>query len=171
MLLSLAVFQLLYLGWGMFCTRRLRIRLFPTLAVGLLDFKVYLVLALRPELDYSVQPQSILAVPNRRLSSAPKVSLQCPPTTKYPCRRPKNARTLATTVKVSLYIIITPHSILFLPPILQETIQFMCNNGFRMGMLEVNYVCDAVFARRCGLMGTRSAARSPRQRNHKWLIL
>ena len=50
----------------------------PTLAVGLLDFKVYVVLALCHELDCSAQPQSIPAVPNHR------VSLQCP-ATKYPC--------------------------------------------------------------------------------------
>ena len=51
--------------------------LFPTLAVGLLDFKVDVVLA-RLEADFSDQPPSITAVPNRR------VSLQCR-TTKYPC--------------------------------------------------------------------------------------
>ena len=51
---------------------------FPTLTVGLLYFKVYVVLALRPEPDCSAQPQSIPAVPKRR------VSLQCP-TAKYLC--------------------------------------------------------------------------------------
>ena len=51
--------------------------LFPTLAVGLLDFKVNVVLA-RLEADFSDQPPNIPAVPNRR------VSLHCP-TTKYPC--------------------------------------------------------------------------------------
>ena len=51
--------------------------LFPTLAVGLLDFKVDVVLA-RLEADFSDQPPSILAVPNHQ------VSLQCP-TAEYPC--------------------------------------------------------------------------------------
>ena len=50
---------------------------FPTLAVGLLDFKVDVVLA-RLEADFRDQPPSIFAVPNHQ------VSLQCP-TTKYPC--------------------------------------------------------------------------------------
>ena len=59
--------------------------LFPTLAVGLLDFKVDVVLARleadssdQPKYPCSAQPPSIPAVPNR------KVSLQCP-ATKYPC--------------------------------------------------------------------------------------
>ena len=52
--------------------------LFPTLAVGLLDFKVDVVLA-RLEADFSDQPPSIPAPqPNR------KVSLQCL-IAKYPC--------------------------------------------------------------------------------------
>ena len=78
-------------------------RFFPTLAVGLLDFKVDVVLA-RLEADFSDQPPSIRAVPNRRVSvqcptaeylcsaeppSIPavphhQVSLQCP-TGEYPC--------------------------------------------------------------------------------------
>ena len=53
-----------------------RTSLFPTLAVGLLDCKVDVVLA-RLEADFSDQPPSIPAVPNRR------VSLQCP-TAEYP---------------------------------------------------------------------------------------
>ena len=40
---------------------------FPTLTVGLLDFKVYVVLA-GPEPDCSAQPQSIPAVPDHRVS-------------------------------------------------------------------------------------------------------
>ena len=58
--------------------------------MGLLDFKVDVVLA-RLEADFSDQPPSIPAVPNRRvplhfLTDVPnrKVSPQCP-TTKYPC--------------------------------------------------------------------------------------
>ena len=50
---------------------------FPTLAVGLLDLKVDVVLA-RLEADFSDQPPSIPAVPNHQ------VPLQCP-TAKYPC--------------------------------------------------------------------------------------
>ena len=49
---------------------------FPTLAVGLLDFKVDVVLA-RLEADFSDQPPSIPAVPYHQ------VSLQCP-TAEYP---------------------------------------------------------------------------------------
>ena len=52
-------------------------RYFPTLAVGLLDFKVDVVLA-RLEADFSDQPPSIPAVPNYQ------VSLQCP-INEYPC--------------------------------------------------------------------------------------
>ena len=67
---------------------------FPTLAVGLLDFKVNVVLA-RLEADLSDQPSSIPAVPNRQ------VSLQCP-TAKYPCSaQPQNILTLPNR-KVSL---------------------------------------------------------------------
>ena len=51
--------------------------LFPTLAVGLLDFKVDVVLA-RLEADFSDQPPSIPAVPDHQ------ASLQCP-TNEYPC--------------------------------------------------------------------------------------
>ena len=51
--------------------------LFHTLAVGLLDFEVYVVLALRQEPDCSAQWQRILAVPSCR------VSRQCP-TAEYP---------------------------------------------------------------------------------------
>ena len=51
--------------------------LFPTLAVGLLDFKVDVVLA-RLEADFRDQPPRIPAVPNHQ------VSLQCP-TAEYVC--------------------------------------------------------------------------------------
>ena len=50
---------------------------FPTLTVGLLDFKVDVVLA-RLQADFRDQPPSIPAVPNHQ------VSLQCP-TAEYPC--------------------------------------------------------------------------------------
>ena len=67
-------------------TRNRCFGLFPILAVGLLGFKVYVVLALCQELDCSAQwpripaaqPQSIPAVPSHQ------VSLQCP-TAEYPC--------------------------------------------------------------------------------------
>ena len=45
--------------------------------MGLLDFKVYVVLALRPELDCGAQPQSIPAVPDHH------ASLKCP-SAEYP---------------------------------------------------------------------------------------
>ena len=60
---------------------------FPTLAVGLLDFKVDVVLA-RLEADSSDQPPGIPAVPNHQ------VSLQCP-TNEYPCTgQPQSILTL-----------------------------------------------------------------------------
>ena len=65
-------------GWILTCFRFTRLdELIPTLTVGLLDFKVYVVLA-RPEPDCSAQLHSIPAVPNRR------VSLQCL-TAENPC--------------------------------------------------------------------------------------
>ena len=68
--------------------------LFPTLAVGLLDFTVDVVLA-RLEADFSDQPPSLPAVPtveypcSAQPPSIPavpnhEVSLQCP-TNEYPC--------------------------------------------------------------------------------------
>ena len=41
-------------------------------------------------------------------------------------------------------VIVTPHSVMFSPPILPETLHFLCNNGFRVGMLEVNihFLCS-----------------------------
>ena len=77
----------------------------PTLAVGLLDFEVDVVLA-QLEADFSAvpnrrvslqcQPPCIPAVPNHH------VSLQCP-TTMYPCSaQPQNTRTLPNR-KVSLH--------------------------------------------------------------------
>ena len=85
--------------------------LFPTLAVGLLDLKVDVVLA-RLEAELSAQPPSIPAVPNRKVSlqcsttkypsSAPfKVSLQCP-TAKYPCSAQPQSIPAGPNRKVSL---------------------------------------------------------------------
>ena len=65
--------------------------LFPTLAVGLLDFQVHVVLALRPEPDYSAQPpvpttKHPRSTPTTKCpcSAHRRVSLQRP-TTKCPC--------------------------------------------------------------------------------------
>ena len=69
-------------------------RFFPTLAVGLLDFKVDVVLA-RLEADFSDQPPSIRAVPNRR------VSLQCR-TAEYPCSAPPPSIPAVPNRRVSL---------------------------------------------------------------------
>ena len=67
----------------------------PTLAVGLLDFKVDVVLA-RLEADFSDQPQTIPAVPNR------KVSQQCP-ATKYPCSAQPQSIPAVPIRRVSLH--------------------------------------------------------------------
>ena len=67
---------------------------FPTLPVGLLDFKVDVVLA-RLEADFSDQPPSIPAVPNRR------VFLQCP-TTKCPCSAQPTSIPAVPSRRVSL---------------------------------------------------------------------
>ena len=69
--------------------------LFPTLAVGLSDFKVDVVLA-RLEADFSDQPPSIPAVPNHQ------VSLQCP-ATKYPCSSQPPSIPAVPNRKVSLH--------------------------------------------------------------------
>ena len=68
--------------------------LFPTLAVGLLDFKVDVVLA-RLEADFSDQPPSIPALPSHQ------VSLHCP-TTKYPCSAQLQSIPAVPNCKVSL---------------------------------------------------------------------
>ena len=74
---QLVAYQALACNQGCGPCARSKIRFFPTLAVGLLDCKVDVVLA-RLEADFSDQPPSIPAVPKHQ------VSLQCP-TTKYPC--------------------------------------------------------------------------------------
>ena len=170
--------------------------LFPTLAVGLLDFKVDVVLA-RLEADFRGQPPSIPAVPNRRVSlpcptikypcsaqpqSIPavpnrRVSLQCP-TIKYPCSaqpmsipamlngcaQPQSIpavpnRRVSLQCPTAKYpcsaqlpsIPGVPNSrvSIFLQRVCsaarktvegggRETLHFLCRNGFRVGMLEVN---------------------------------
>ena len=95
---------------------------FPTLAVGLLDSTVDVVLA-RLEADFSDQPPSIPAVPNHQVSlqcltakypcsaqlqSIPavpncRVSLQCP-TTKYPCSAQAQSIPGVSNSKVSIFL-------------------------------------------------------------------
>ena len=91
-------------------------RSLPTLAVGLLDFKVYVVLALRQEPDCSAQWQRIPAVPNHQ------VSLQCP-TAEYHC-----------SAQPQSILSAQPQSF----PIFQETLHFLSKKSFRVGMREVN---------------------------------
>ena len=105
----------------------------------------------------SAQPLSILAVPNR------KVSLQCP-STKYPCSAQPMSIPAVSNHQISLQCptekypwSAQPQSIpgvpnsrvsIFLQRINnaarktlgggRETLRFLCNNGFRVGMLEVN---------------------------------
>ena len=162
---------------------------FPTLAMGLLDFQVDVVLA-RLEADLSdqppsipavpnhlqcptaeypcsAQPQSVLTLPNRKVSlqcsttkyprsaqpqSIPaavpncRVSLQCP-TTKYPCRaQPKsipavpNRRlslecpTAKYQYSCSAFAVLQGRQLRWG----RETLHFLCNNGIRLRMLEVN---------------------------------
>ena len=76
------LFGLFFCGWWRYTIEcaiggQMSYHLFPTLAVGLLDFKVDVALA-RLEADLSDQPPSIPAVPNHQ------VSLPCP-TAEYPC--------------------------------------------------------------------------------------
>ena len=75
-------------------TMMLHSRLFPTLAVGLLDFKVDVVLA-RLEADFCDQAPSIPAVPNHQ------VSLQWP-TTKNPCSAEPQSIPAVPNCRVSL---------------------------------------------------------------------
>ena len=109
----------------------------PTLAVGLLDFKVDIVLA-RPEADFSDQPPSIPAGPNRR------VSLQCH-TNEYPCRaQPKsipavpNRRVSPECPTAGYQYSCSAVAVLQGRQLRggRETLHFLCNNGFRV-MLEV----------------------------------
>ena len=159
---------------------------FPTLAVGLLDFKVNVVLA-RQEDDFSDQPPSVPAVPNRQVSlqcpsaeypcsaqpqiilTLPKrkvslqcsttkyprsaqpqsipavpncgVSLQCP-TAKYPCRaQPKSIPAVPNRKATTEYQYSCSAFAVLQGRRLRggrETLHFLCNNGFRVGMLEVN---------------------------------
>ena len=140
--------------------------------MGLLDFKVCVVLALRPEPDCSAQPQSMPAVPTTKhpcsapttkcssaeypcsaqaqnilqclatkypCSAQPPRSLQCPPT-KCPCSAHHQAYLQCLTTKYPCSA--QPQSI----PNPPRNITFFCNNGFRVGMLEVN---NFAFALRC----------------------
>ena len=187
--------------------------LFPTLSVGLLDFKVDVVLA-RLEADFSDQPPNIAAVPNHQVSlqcpptkypcsaqppSIPavpngRVSLQCPttmypgsaerqsvpavpnhhvsrqcPTTKYPCSAQSPSIPAVPNHQVSLECPTAEYQYSCSAfAVLQgrqlrggrATLHFLCNNGFRVGMLEVSnlrccagfwlswaQVCNALFAK------------------------
>ena len=121
--------------------------------MGFSAFKVDVVLA-RLEADFSDQPPSILAVPNHQVSQRP--------TTKYPCSAQQ------MSIPAMLNGCAQPQSIPAVPnrrvslkcptaeyqyscsafAVLQgrqlrrgrETLHFLCNNGFRVGMLEVNII-------------------------------
>ena len=121
-----------------------------------------------PTAEYpcSAQPQSILTLPNRKVSlqcsttkyprsaqlqSIPavpncRVSLQCP-TTKYPCRAQPKSIPAVPNHRVCLECPTAEYQYscgAF--AVLQgrqlrggrETLHFLCNNAFRVGMLEVN---------------------------------
>ena len=115
--------------------------------MGLLDFIVDAVLA-RLEADFSGQPTSILAVPNR------KVSLQCP-TAKYPCSAKLQSIPAVSNHQISLQgpteqypCSAQPQSIpgvpnsrvsIFLQRICSAArktvgLHLLCNNGFRVWM-------------------------------------
>ena len=90
----------------------------------------------------SAQPQSIPRVPNCR------VSLQCP-TTKYPCRAQPKSTPAVKKRRVSLECPTAKYQYSCSAyAVLQgrqlrggrETLHFLCNNGFRVGMLEVNNI-------------------------------
>ena len=110
--------------------------LFLTLAVGLLDFKVYVALALRPEpgcsaLGDGCDPEVVRwgarrvslqcpAAPNRKLS------LQCP-TASYACSAQPQSIPVVPNRKESLQCPSAEyHTTLFSPPNLQETLHFLC---------------------------------------------
>ena len=131
--------------------------MFPTLAVGLLDFKVDVVLArLEASLQCrtakypcSAQPQSILTLPKR------KVSLQCPtaeypcshqislqgPTEKYPCSAQAQTIPGVPNSKASIFLQRIFSAARKTVEGGRKTLHFLCNNGFRVGMLEVNNFC------------------------------
>ena len=89
------------------------------------------------EYPCSAQPQSIPAVPNCR------VSLQCP-TTKYPCRaQPKSIpavpkRRVSLECPTAKYQYSCSAFAVLQVRQLRGAGHFLCNNGFRVGMLEVN---------------------------------
>ena len=129
--------------------------------MGLLDFKVDVVLA-RQEADFSDQPPSIPAV---RIPAVPnhQVYLQCP-TTKHPCSaQPPSIpavpnRRVSPQCPTSNIPAVPKRRVSLECPtakyqyscrafaVLQgrqlrggrEKLHFLCNNGFRVGMLEVN---------------------------------
>lgn len=48
------------------------------------------------------------------------------------------AKTILYTCHNLEGVIVTPHSVILPPPIVTETLHFLCSNGFRVGRLEVN---------------------------------
>ena len=119
--------------------------------MGWLDFKVNIILA-RLEADFSDQLPSIPAVPNRRVScnaqpqsmlAVPnrRVSLQCP-TTKYPCRAQPKSIPAVPNNRVSIFLQLICSVARKTIEGGRETLRFLGNNGFRVGMLEVNNIFD-----------------------------
>ena len=122
------------------------------------------------EYPYTAQPQSIPAVPNHQVSlqcptakypcsaqlqSIPAVpnhqkSLQCP-TEKYPCGAQAQSIPEVLDSKVSIFLqrICSAASRQLRGG--RETLHFLCNNGFRVGMLEVNNSAS-IFARAFGVI-------------------
>ena len=78
----------------------------------------------------SAQPLSILAVPNR------KISLQCP-TAKYPCTAQPQSILGVPNSRVSIFLQRICSAARKTVEGGRETLHFLCNNGFRVGMLEV----------------------------------
>ena len=111
--------------------------LFPTLAVGLLDFKADVVLAFlaRLEADFSDQPTSIPAVLNHYATKYPRPA---GPTEKSPCSAQPQSSPGVPNSRVSIFLqrIAALQGRQFRG--VRETLHFLCNNGFRVGMLEAN---------------------------------
>ena len=113
--------------------------LFPTLAVGLLDLKVDVVLA-RLEADFSYQPPSIPAVPNRR------VSLQCP-TTKYPCSAQPQSIPAVPNRRVSLQCRTAEYPCsaqpLRIPAVPNRRVSLQCSTAEYLHCPTAKYPCSA----------------------------
>ena len=106
--------------------------------MGLLDFKVYVVHALRPEPDCSAQWQRIPAVPNS------KVSLRCP-TTKYPCKPPNilaqpSHQVFLQSLTTKYPCSVQPQSI---PAVPNPSIPAVPNPQVSLQCLNEDYPCSA----------------------------